>query len=220
LAFLDPYVTNVRWSSLTRLAKFRRGKYKTELLMLLATPTIPRRRLATSFVEDTTGLFGSDEWLLPLRQRLVGDITAAEFRDEMANLMRWRLEQELRYQRTHRFQVKYAGAKGVPIYDLIFATDNPAGDKIMRDLFTRSTIRFPQMAAEAQDLNRQRARIEAGQGSLLDELPEDFQPVYKTAAAADLYRHEPPVRPLAPSDLDELPPEPDVDPTGVDPRTG
>jgi three-Cys-motif partner protein len=152
LAFLDPYKTNIRWESFERLAKFRvRSNYKTELLILLASPAVPRGvSVSPGFIDDVTRMFGSPYWLQPLALRQRGEITAGRFRAELGNLLRWRLENELGYHSTHLFQVRRQGESGTPLYDLIFATDNAAGDKIMRDLFTRSTKRFPEMAAAAR----------------------------------------------------------------------
>lgn len=67
--------------------------------------------------------------------------------------MRWRLENELGYQWTHRLEIK--NLKGNPISQMILATDNAAGTKIMSDLYTDAARHIPKMRKDA--LVQQRA---------------------------------------------------------------
>ena len=50
----------------------------------------------------------------------------------MVNLQRWRFERDLGYAMTARIPMRMPS--GLPIYDMVFATDHPVGNKIMTDL--------------------------------------------------------------------------------------
>jgi hypothetical protein len=71
-------------------------------------------------------------------------MTGAQFRDELTNLMRWRLEKYLGYKTTLGFKVTNTNGQG--IFDMIFATDHWAGEKIMTDLCSAAMRRQPRPA--------------------------------------------------------------------------
>jgi hypothetical protein len=72
--------------------------------------------------------------------------------------MRWRLEQDLGYQTTLDFQVTNTSGNG--IFDMIFATDHWAGEKIMTGLYSAVLRRRPALRQKAQ-LQRRQDREEA-----------------------------------------------------------
>jgi hypothetical protein len=72
--------------------------------------------------------------------------------------MRWRLEQDLGYKTTLDFHVTNTGGSG--IFDMIFATDHWAGEKIMTDLYSAAMDRQPALRRKAQ-LQRRQDREEA-----------------------------------------------------------
>ena len=52
--------------------------------------------------------------------------------------VRWQLEQDLRYSMTARIPMNMPN--NMPIYDMVFATDHPVGNKIMTHLYQLSLI--------------------------------------------------------------------------------
>jgi hypothetical protein len=84
------------------------------------------------------------------------------------DLMRWRLEQTLGY--LYKHTPRLTNVQGVPLYDMVFATDHPIGDKIMRSVYR-----------------------DAGSGGLFthEELIQDAP-----LATNETYEHTPPTTPF------------------------
>lgn len=174
-ALVDQYAAEVHWPTLQTLSTFRRSKrgFQTELWLLFA-PSMIRRGLASETdeaVEDFTArvdaLFGTTDWRPIYEARLDETLTADQMRDELVNLMRWRLERVLGYRRTHAFTM--FNVAGVPLYTMIFATSNPTGDKIMADIYGKAARLRPQMQAEAAVKQRQAREQKAGVLELFDD---------------------------------------------------
>ena len=153
-AFLDPFGIELRWDTIRALADHKRDRtYKVELFMLFATPAIMRIAGLTpeKAVPDAdarlTGLFGCDAWepiVETRRKRLIGGDQA---REAFVNVMRWRLAHDLGYQRTHVLEFK--NSRGTPLYHMVFASDNDAGDRIMASLYAAAANRNQDMAQDA-----------------------------------------------------------------------
>lgn len=197
-ALVDQYTAEVHWTTLQALSTFRRSKrgFRTELWLLFA-PSMIRRGLASEkeeAVEDFTvrvdALFGSTQWHAIHRARLENTITPEQHRDELVNLMRWRLENELGYATTHAFNMY--NVSGVPLYTMIFATSNPTGEKIMGHVYDKAARLRPQMQAEAAAKRKAAKDAEAGTLSLFD-----IEPTTK-ASDTPLYCHIPPTPPWTP----------------------
>jgi hypothetical protein len=92
-----------------------------------------------------------------LNARRAGELSGADFRSELTNLMRWRLERDLGYKTTLVFKV--TNTIGSEIFDMIFATDHWAGEKIMKDVYSAAERRQPGLRRKAQ-LQRLQAREE------------------------------------------------------------
>lgn len=154
-AFIDPNGPDYRWTTLEALASFKvRSRYKTEMWILfpvgMFTRLLPTDGAARSVDKDRiTGMFGTRAWSAIYDARLSKHLTPGDAREEYLNLMRWRLENELGYEWTHPFEVK--SLRGHPLYHLVFATDSPAGNRIMSDLYGRAAAEFPDMRQEAID---------------------------------------------------------------------
>lgn len=101
-------------------------------------------------------------------------ISAEDYRDEMVNLQRWRLEQDLGYAMTARIPMRMPS--GMPIYDMVFATDHPVGNKIMTDLYRKAAEREPLMRQEAKAKAKDKRSRNAGRDTLFD-LPASSIPV-------------------------------------------
>jgi hypothetical protein len=209
----------VAWSTVEKLADWRRDeKTKVEQWILMPEPALARvlglggvkgRRSA----DRLDRLFGSRNWL-PIHQgRRSGALTPEETRAEFVNLYRWRLENDLGYRTTHALQI--VNTAGHPVYTLVFATDSPPGDAIMRHLYSSAaTSTIPAMQARAQVARQHRRKDEVG----LLRLPgmDDFE-IKGVTARPGSYKHVPPWEPAPITDerLD-LVGEPDIDPDEID----
>lgn len=184
-AFIDPDGPDVRWSTLEALAAFKANRrFKVELWMLFPEPMFVRLlRTDGGAVEPEhagriTAMFGSKQWRAIYRARLGGRLAPPEARIEYVNLMRWRLQTVLGYRWTHALEVH--NEQGHPMYHLVFATDHPAGDRIMRHLYGKALEEFPKMRQQAID-----ERL--GAMTLFDDV--------RLGAEAQEYRYEPPWEP-------------------------
>jgi len=92
-------------------------------------------------------MFGCSDWQKAYAACKAGDLTPTALREELVNLMRWRLETELGYAVTPSFEMKNLG--GVPLYTMIFATDNATGNKVMSWIYDKAAKAQPQMKVEA-----------------------------------------------------------------------
>jgi three-Cys-motif partner protein len=184
---VDPEGVEARWELLETLAQHRKPpRTKVEIFLLLASPQIGRvvhnrldDRNFQRASQQVTDLFGSEEWRPVWEARQLGALDPEQTRDELTNLMRWRLETVLGYKFTHSLRV--TNVQGTPIYDLIFASDHPVGDKIMSDVYRSAADKFPQMRIEIRA--RQRDQDEAASGE------EGFWPM------EELVQEAPPLKP-------------------------
>lgn len=194
-AFIDPEGVEAGWELLQALANFKApGRPKVELFLLLISPQIGRvvnDSLDADNLEraehQITSLFGSGEWRPMLQGRRSGDLDAARTRDQLTNLMRWRLENALGYKFTHALRL--TNAHGTPLYDMVFATDHPVGDEIMQSVYRTAAARFPGMREEARARRRDRHEQAAGTDALFsrEELQRDAP-----LDASDAYERTPP----------------------------
>ena len=153
-ALVDQYAAEVRWSTLQQIARFKRSETsKAELWLLFAHSMLPRG-LASDDVEAVerfsqriTAMYGTDRWRDPYRGRQLGIMGARELREQLLNLMRWRIEKELGYRATHAFEMK--NTQGGPLYSMVLATDHDAGERIMRHIYGGAAEAQPRMQAEA-----------------------------------------------------------------------
>ena len=110
---------------------------------------------------------------------------AIRTRDELTNLMRWRIERALGYRYTHALRLTNTG--GTPLYDMVFATDHDAVDRIMRSVYNKAAAHFPRMRQEARARRRDRQERDRG-GALFtnEELMSDAP-----LSAGETYQHIP-----------------------------
>jgi len=192
-AFVDQYAAEIHWATLVKLAKFKRGsRYKVELWLLFAPSMLPRAlgqddpAHVAQFARRITAMYGTDAWQYIHAARLEGRLSPADMRYELVNLMRWRLENMLHYRITHTFEMK--NTRGGPMYEMIFATDNAAGNSIMSYIYGVAAERQPQMRTEAFAKLREREEAERGELAL-------FPAPARTVAPGALYQHRPPELP-------------------------
>jgi three-Cys-motif partner protein len=192
-AFIDQYAAEIHWTTLVKLARFkRRSPYKVELWMLFAASMLPRGLgqddpdRAAEFASRITAMYGTPVWRAIHDARQDGRLTAADMRYELVNLMRWRLERLLGYTITHTVEMK--NTRGVPLYEMIFATDNAAGNRIMSHIYGLASERQPGMREEALSKLRVLQEAERGEFTL-------FPPPARTVKPGALYQHQPPEPP-------------------------
>jgi three-Cys-motif partner protein len=171
-AFVDQQGAEAHWATLEKLAAFRTGVWKTEIWILISPAMITKGVHGTAgdeFMDRVDLLFGTTDWRRIQAARDRGVISAAGYRDEMVNLLRWRLQTTLRYAMTERIPMRML--TGMAIYDMVFATDHWAGQRIMTDLYRSAAKREPGMMAEARQNLRERKRENLGQGVLFEAAP-------------------------------------------------
>lgn len=193
-ALIDQQAAEIRWTTLEQLSTFKhqRCRYKTELWMLFAPSMLPRalaiedHTAVERFAQRVTAMYGTDCWRLAYEDRRRDVLTAAELRAELLNLMRWRLEKVLGYNVTHSFEMK--NTKGVPLYNMVFATDNSTGEKIMKHVYGKAAEKRPLMQAEAAARVQEEKEQEIGAPGLFPPMPRAIKP-------DQLYSHQPPTPP-------------------------
>lgn len=203
-AFVDQQAAEVQWKALEQIARFRHGKTKAEMWILFGTSFLPRglqlrgEHLNAAFGDRITDLFGSEQWVPIIKARRDHQLTPKETRFELVNLMRWRLENILGYAESHAFTMK--NTSGHDLFDMIFVSDHPVGDKIMRHLYGKALSEHEVMRRKALEWRRLKRQHEiaerAGQYELFGITPDDVRPT----ADVDLnrvYQPEPPQEPYA-----------------------
>lgn len=165
-AFLDQQGAEIHWTTIEKLARFRQNKnnWKTELWILMSPAMIARGVRGTNseaYEQQVSRLYGGDDWL-QIKQALHSrTITAGQYRREMVNLMRYRLETDLGYQFTHRIPMTMSTNK-MTIFDMVFATDHDVGDRIMQHLYNQAAQREPEMMRRAQAAKEEKEAEEDG----------------------------------------------------------
>jgi three-Cys-motif partner protein len=220
-AFLDPRGLQVAWSTVEKLAAWRRDKKtKVEQWILMPEPALARvlglRGVRGQRSADRLDrLFGSRDWL-PIHQgRRSGALSAEGMRAEFVNLYRWQLENALGYRTTHALHI--VNTAGHPVYTLVFATDSAPGDAIVSHLYgSTATTVIPEMKARAQVARKHRRDDESG----LQRLPGmDEYEIEAAVATPGSYEHVPPWEPMPVTDETlDLEGEPDLDPDDIDPK--
>jgi len=139
--------------------------------VLFAHAQLPRglgvlRETDKKFADSVDRMFGSTDWQPAYKARISGKLSAEGLRDELTNCFRWRLEAALGYKYTHAFELK--NTDGKPVYTMVFATDNAAGNKIMSDLYGKATEQSEGMRQEALAHRQGKREKEAGKLTLFD----------------------------------------------------
>ncbi|WP_067885236.1 three-Cys-motif partner protein TcmP [Nocardia vaccinii] len=153
--FIDQQAAEIEWSTIVKVSQFKgpTARTKPELWLLVSPTFIARGVRGTNserFREKVTRFYGTDKWLNIQTARERNIITPDQYRDEMTNLIRFRLAQHLSYRYTQRIPMRMRNR--TTIYDMVFATDHYAGDNIMKSLYAKAAMREPQMMAEAKQL--------------------------------------------------------------------
>ena len=172
---LDQHAAEITWSTLEALSTFnRRETAKVELWLLFAPSMLPRglagvdadsRTVRRSHHRDVRhrGLAGA------LRCSAAGADHRRRLRDELLNLMRWRLENVLGYRVTHSFRMR--NTRDLAIYNMVFATDHLAGEKIMSHIYRTAAEAQPKCEPkQSPSFERARKRSPGGWDSSISRL--------------------------------------------------
>jgi len=138
-AFLDPEGSELEWLTVEAIAEHKRGHSPNKIEQLILFPTdMGFVRLAPDHPELVTRIYGHDGWKDIYARRESGQITAEEARGEYVRMYAEGFKR-LGYATVLDRQIKKSN--GQPMYFLIFATDNDAGERIMDWVFDRVRLR-------------------------------------------------------------------------------
>lgn len=173
-AFIDQQAAEVHWRTLQLIASFRANRHgwKAEQWILMSPAEIARGVAGTNgttFSARVDSLFGNSEWRRIQNARSRQYISAADYRDEMVNLLRWQLETQLGYTMTARIPMRLP--TGLPLYDMVFATDHWAGGRIMTHLYEVAARREPEMIQDARARARRKREDRTGLIPMFDIEP-------------------------------------------------
>jgi three-Cys-motif partner protein len=141
LVLLDPEGGELSFDTVLDIAKFRKGKFKAEQLILLATHTGFMRGLFLKkpppkwAPEMMHRVFGTDGWTAIYERRLNEDISSGEAVREYVDLYRYQIKYKLGYEWVLARPIREKGWTGRVLYFLVFATDHRAGHDIMDHIF-------------------------------------------------------------------------------------
>lgn len=194
-AMVDQYSAEITWDTLRYLANWRQNKrgFKVELWLYFGHALLPRGLQFTGdepdpkYAQRVDRMFGTSQWRELWQARRDRMLNAEQFRNELVNLMRWRLEKELGYATT--IPLEFTNTTGHPIYTVIFATSNPTGDKIMGSVFAKHGVALEKMRTTKKVERRLAKDTDDG----LFGAEEIVELVTKTSAREPL---APPVEPL------------------------
>lgn len=135
-AFLDPSGLQLHWNTVKKLAKHRRGSRKMELLILYPYDMVIKRWLSESTMAPSlTAFFGDDSWRVAQAESLRNDEDENTKRQRFVSLYAGNL-QGLGY----KFVNAYGplGYRHRYYYNVIFASDEPIGQRIMQDVWSKA----------------------------------------------------------------------------------
>jgi three-Cys-motif partner protein len=146
-AFLDPEGSELAWATVEALADHKRGHSPNKIEQLILFPTdMGFVRLAPDYPELVTRIFGHENWKDIYERRERDEISAEQARGEYVRMYGDGLK-GLGYKTVLDRQIKKEG--GQPMYFLIFATDNAAGERIMDSVFDRVRLRVQEELGQA-----------------------------------------------------------------------
>jgi three-Cys-motif partner protein len=138
-AFLDPEGSELEWPTVEAIAEHKRGHSPNKIEQLILFPTdMGFVRLAPDHPELVTRIYGHDGWKDIYARRESGQISAEDARGEYVRMYAEGFKR-LGYATVLDRQIKKSN--GQPMYFLIFATDNDAGERIMDWVFDRVRLR-------------------------------------------------------------------------------
>jgi three-Cys-motif partner protein len=147
-AFLDPEGSELEWGTVSAIADHKRGHSPNKVEQLILFPTdMGFVRLAPDHPELVTRIYGHEEWRAIYDERVAGKLSAEEARSAYVRLYGQGLR-DLGYRTVLDRQIKKAN--GAPMYFLLFATDNEAGQRIMDWVFDQVRMRVIEELGQTQ----------------------------------------------------------------------
>lgn len=138
-AFLDPEGSELAWPTVQAIADHKRGHSPNKIEQLILFPTdMGFVRLAPKHPDLVTRIYGHDDWRDIYARRESKQISAETARGEYVRMYAEGFKR-LGYATVLDRQIKKS--TGHPMYFLIFATDNDAGERIMDSVFDRVRLR-------------------------------------------------------------------------------
>jgi three-Cys-motif partner protein len=137
-AFLDPSGLQLHWSTVERLASHRLGRWKMELLILYPYDMVIKRWInQPGFANALTASHGGEGWreAQSESERLQEDSHARHRR--FVDLYKSELK-DLGYRYVDDYGPMGYGKRAY--YDVVFASDQPIGQKIMRAVWSRDRL--------------------------------------------------------------------------------
>ena len=147
---LDPQGIELQWSTVAALGQQRSGAHRSELLILFSDRMGFMRLLpkdgdpSHAVVRNMDHFFGRSDWQDIYRRKQTGLLAPAEARRAYVALYEQGLR-DLGYPYVAAREVRDHGVDGRPLYQLLFATESDAGNRIMTDIFTYLTPLRPQL---------------------------------------------------------------------------
>lgn len=146
-AFLDPEGSELGWQTVESIAQHKLGHSPNKVEQLVLFPTdMGFVRLAPDHPELVTRIYGHDRWRGIFERRSADEITAEEARSEYVRLYAQGFT-TLGYRTVLDRQI--TKSNGSPMYFLIFATDNEAGERIMDSVFDGVRLRVNEELGQA-----------------------------------------------------------------------
>ncbi|MCP2298530.1 three-Cys-motif partner protein [Nocardia amikacinitolerans] len=150
-AMVDQFSAEISWETLEYLAGWRKNQrgFKVELWLYFGHGLLPRGLKLQQpepdpvYAAKVDRMFGSPQWRELWSARHDNQLDPHQFRAELVNLMRWRLQHLLGY--TMTIPLEFTNTAGAPIYTVIFATSNDTGSKIMSNVFGKHGIALDNM---------------------------------------------------------------------------
>jgi three-Cys-motif partner protein len=147
LCLLDPEGIELDWQTIEAISRFRKGDRKVEQVILFDGDGV--RRVMPLFGEPwgepkLERFWGPAEWRPVWERRRQGRLTAEQAQTEYLRLYVEQIR-GLGYAKVLNKAVRHSGHTGKVEYFLVFATDHPTGEKIMRSCF--KSVREWQQAA-------------------------------------------------------------------------
>jgi three-Cys-motif partner protein len=180
-AFVDQYDHEVHWNTLKQLATFKHpNRTKAEIWILYGTSFYARglrlqqATIDTGYASELTKMVGSEEWRDIAEGRRRQFLDPEQWRAEIVNLMRWRLERTLGYRYSRALTVR--NTNGSDLYSMIFATDHDVGEKIMKFLYGKSPAQQEALRQHALMVRRDKKRRDRGQDTMFEVPREHFFP--------------------------------------------
>jgi three-Cys-motif partner protein len=157
LVFLDPTRADLEWSTVERIASHDETRRTTKPELLINFPSdfdlLRKFRIGRgpAAPDRISAFFGTDEWqdLESVKLRGMGARVTAQTRKELLELYAKRLREVLGYRHGPLVRpIRARSSRGRTCYFLVFVSDHPLGEKLMRHCFGKTSDGQTQLALD------------------------------------------------------------------------